>query len=78
MKYKTVFQCETGQYVVAHYMVGRVSLTPANDDQEESVTAKTVAWCKTHRGQRFATLDAADAYIRTLSGGQVIGFEETE
>lgn len=76
-KYRTTFQCpDTGQTVIAHYIFGRVSITPADDDDENPLDEATITYCKKYRGKRFKSFDAADEYIRKVSDGQTFGFEE--
>lgn len=76
-KYRTAFQCpDTGQTVIAHYTFGRVTITPADDDDGPIMLA-TRDYCANYTGKICKTFDDANEYILRVSDGQAYGFEIT-
>lgn len=77
MKYRTAFQCpETGQTVIAHYIFGRVTIVPADDD-DEPVFSETREYCTKYTGKICSDINDANEYIIATSDGQTYGFEES-
>ncbi len=79
--YKTGFQCPaTGQWVVARYAFGRVTLEPGDAEWMKDGTispenaALTDAYCKRHTNKRLRSLEEADQYLYDISDGQSEGF----
>jgi len=76
--YKTTFQCpDTGYTVIARFARGRITITPANDEDETDpeTRADTEAYCAKHSGHRAKTIEEADDYIMRVADGQAFGFD---
>lgn len=79
--YTTGFQNPlNGQWVVARYAFGRVTLEPGDDLWVKDGTistetnAETVAYCQRYTNKRLHSLEDADQYLHEISDGQSEGF----